>query len=70
MRSLAIAGVAQRGDRTGFEVQAEQPTLYELVEAVAEVANDDREVVAVVQHLLESGRVRRACAALPRHGGS
>jgi hypothetical protein len=70
MRALAIAGVARRGDRTGFEVKVEHPTLYELVEAVSEVANDDREVVAVVQHLLESGRVRRACAVLPRHGGS
>lgn len=70
MRSLANAGVARRGDRTGIEVEAHQPTLYELVEAVAEVANDDREVVAVVQHLLESGRVRRVGATAQRSSGS
>ena len=33
-------------------------TLLELVQAVAEVTDDDREVVATVLHLLRSGRVR------------
>lgn len=69
MRALALAGVARRGDRTDFEVQSSQPTLYELVEAVAEVANDDREVVAVVEHLLASGRVRSADPVRRSSGG-
>ncbi|HVN40609.1 MAG TPA: hypothetical protein VMW19_20785 [Myxococcota bacterium] len=34
-------------------------TLGGLVEAVIDVSEDEREVVAVVVHLLESGRVRR-----------
>ena len=34
-------------------------TLGDLVEAVVEVSEDEREAVAVVVHLLESGRVRR-----------
>jgi hypothetical protein len=33
-------------------------TLLELVRALGEVTHDDREVVASVQHLLETGRVR------------
>jgi len=33
-------------------------TLFELVRAVAEVADGDCEVVAVLVHLIESGRVR------------
>lgn len=38
--------------------EAEQVTLLELVRAVSEVTEDDREVVATVRHLLQSGRVR------------
>lgn len=33
-------------------------TLLELVEVIGEVTDDDREVVATVIHLLESGQVR------------
>jgi hypothetical protein len=33
-------------------------TLGDLIEAVVEVSEDEREAVAVVVHLLESGRVR------------
>jgi hypothetical protein len=33
-------------------------TLLELVRALSEVTEDDREVVATVQHMLETGRVR------------
>ena len=36
----------------------EQPTLLSLVEAVQQVTDDDREVVATVSHLIRSGRVR------------
>ena len=35
-----------------------QCTLLELVQAIGEVTDDDREVVATVIHLLESGQVR------------
>lgn len=35
-----------------------QCTLLELVQAIGEVTADDREVVATVIHLLESGQVR------------
>ncbi|MBW2695703.1 MAG: hypothetical protein JRE70_04475 [Deltaproteobacteria bacterium] len=33
-------------------------TLLELVEAITEVTDDDREVVATVLHMMASGRVR------------
>jgi hypothetical protein len=33
-------------------------TLLELIEAISEVTEDDREVVATVLHMLASGRVR------------
>ena len=33
-------------------------TLLDLVRAIGEVTEDDREVVATVRHLLETGRVR------------
>ena len=36
----------------------DQPTLLSLIEAVQEVTDDDREVVATVAHLIRSGRVR------------
>ena len=35
----------------------DSPTLLSLVEAVGEVTEDDREVVAAVSHMLHSGRV-------------
>ncbi len=38
--------------------EPEQVTLLELVRAVSEVTDDDREVVATVRHMLLSGRVR------------
>jgi len=34
-----------------------QTTLLELVRAISEVTDDDREVVATVRHLLRSGQV-------------
>ena len=42
---------------------AEQLTLLELIETVREVANDDREVVATVTHMLSSGRIKRESGA-------
>ena len=38
--------------------EPEQVTLLELVRAVSEVTDDDREIVATVRHMLQSGRVR------------
>ena len=38
--------------------EPQQVTLLELVQAISEVADDDREVVATVRDLLRSGRVR------------
>ncbi len=35
-------------------------TLLELIQAIAEETDDDREIVATVLHLLHSGRVRLA----------
>ena len=35
-----------------------ETTLLELVRAVSEATDDDREVVATIMHLLHSGRVR------------
>jgi hypothetical protein len=45
---------ARRAGRAGRQ----DYTLLELVEAIAEVTDDDREVVATVLHMLASGRVR------------
>ena len=45
----------RRPRRGGHRVET---TLLELVEAIAEDTNDDREIVATVLHLLRSGRVR------------
>jgi hypothetical protein len=38
--------------------EAQSTTLLDLVRAVGEVTNDEREIVATVLHLLHSGRVR------------
>jgi hypothetical protein len=42
----------------GLETEPMATTLLELVRALSEVTEDDREVVATVQHMLETGRVR------------
>ena len=39
-------------------VDPQPTTLLDLVWAIREVADDDREVVATVLHMLESGRIR------------
>lgn len=36
----------------------QQYTLLELVEAIGEVTEDEREIIATVQHLIASGQVR------------
>ncbi|MFK7896940.1 MAG: hypothetical protein AB8G23_13940 [Myxococcota bacterium] len=43
------------------EVAAPEPsslTLLELIDAVSEVSENEQEVIATVQHMLSSGRVR------------
>ncbi len=43
-------------------------TLEEIITALQEAGSDDRRVVAVVQHLLQEGYLRRARAPRrPRH---
>jgi hypothetical protein len=46
-----------RCEDTGRSIRT---TLLEVVTAVAEAASSDREVVAVIHHLFESGRMRLA----------
>ena len=51
----------RRGDETtqrSGQSACHDYTLLELVEAIAEVTEDDREVVATVLHMLASGHVR------------
>jgi hypothetical protein len=43
---------------TGWENEVPEVTLWELLWAVTEVADDEREVVATVAHMLTSGSVR------------
>lgn len=43
---------------TGWEDDVPEVTLWELMWAVTEVADDEREVVATVAHMLASGSVR------------
>jgi hypothetical protein len=40
------------------EIDVPQVTLWELVWAVSQVADNEREVIATVAHMLESGSVR------------
>ena len=42
----------------GMESNVPEVTLWELIWAVSEVAEDEREVVATVAHMLTSGSVR------------
>jgi hypothetical protein len=42
----------------GLQTEPVATTLLELVRALGEVTEDDREVVATVRHMLETGRVR------------
>ncbi len=53
MGAIAIAEIAPR-----VETDVPEVTLWELVWAVTEVADDEREVVATVAHMLTSGSVR------------
>ena len=50
-------GQALRVDQVD-EVQPAKLTLLDLVQAVAEVTDDDREIVATVLHMLRAGHVK------------
>ena len=53
MSASAVAEIA-----THVECEVPEVTLWELIWAVTEVADDEREVVATVAHMLTSGSVR------------
>jgi hypothetical protein len=53
-RPVAAPAPRSRPRRTS----SNQYTLLELVEAIADVTDDEREIVATVLHLLASGQVR------------
>ncbi len=53
MSASASAAIA-----THLEFDVPEVTLWELIWAVTEVADDEREVVATVAHMLTSGSVR------------
>lgn len=40
------------------QIQSTQVTLLELVQAVAEVTDNEREIVAAVRHMLQTGSVK------------
>ena len=64
--SAAVTSVPIQHSQVAYAVETteEQPsrpqqfTLLELVEAVGEVTDDEREIVATVSHMLASGQVR------------
>lgn len=53
---MSAARPASQQTFTAVETRA--TTLLELVCVIGEVTDDDREVVATVLHMLESGRIR------------
>lgn len=59
--SQAISAIRFGAAANGQKTQAEDPvetTLLELVQALGELTDDDREVVETVVDLLRTGRVR------------
>jgi len=62
--TLSTTPTARRSGGRGFRdvhetrSRSDQYTLLELVEAIADVTDDEREIVATVIHLLASGQVR------------
>jgi len=58
MRAAATATTAATTAEIQWEGDVPEVTLWELLWAVSEVADDEREVVATVAHMLSSGSVR------------
>ena len=52
------AAPSYSADKTATQAAPRDTTLLELVRAIGEVTDDEREVVATVRHMLDSGRVR------------
>jgi len=55
---MSAAATAATATAIRWEGDVPEVTLWELLWAVSEVADDDREVVATVAHMLASGSVR------------
>ena len=53
---MSASAVAEIASHVEFDVP--EVTLWELMWAVTEVADDEREVIATVAHMLASGSVR------------
>ena len=52
------AAPSYSGEKAAAQPTPRETTLLELVRTISEVTNDEREVVATVMHMLDSGRVR------------
>jgi len=52
------AAPSYSGEKAAAQPPPRETTLLELVRTISEVTNDEREVVATVLHMLDSGRVR------------
>ena len=52
------AAPSYSAEKTAAQPPARETTLLELVRVIGEVTNDEREVVAAVMHMLDSGHVR------------
>ncbi len=58
-RSYVVgSAVPLRAGEVARLIETQAITLLDLVRAVGEVTDDDREIVATVLHMLRSGRVR------------
>lgn len=52
------AAPSYTADKAASQAPPRETTLLELVRAIGDVTDDEREVVATVMHMLDSGRVR------------
>lgn len=52
------AAPSYTADKTASQAPPRETTLLELVRAIGDETDDEREVVATVMHMLDSGRVR------------
>ena len=52
------AAPSYSAEKAAQQAAPRETTLLELVRSIGEVTSDEREVVATVMHLLDSGRVR------------
>ena len=52
------AAPSYTADKVASQAPPRETTLLELVRAIGEVTHDEREVIAAVMHMLDSGHVR------------